>query len=107
MGRPEPRSRISLSAPALSGAFTLAKQQKLERLLEATPQKTFRGRVLPQLSCHKKKHSGRGNLVLVPQSFTGGRQNPQWNGRIGRDQVVAGKIVSKEASSNATKSVEF
>ena len=42
--------------------------------------------------------------VLVPQSFTGGRQNPQWNGRIGRDQVVTGKIVSKEASSNAKKS---
>ena len=25
--------------------------------------------------------------MLVPQSFTGGRQNPQWNGRIGLDQL--------------------
>ena len=45
--------------------------------------------------------------MLVPQSFTAGRQNPQWNGRIGLDQVVTGKIVSKEASSNAKTSFEF
>ncbi|CAK0846266.1 unnamed protein product, partial [Prorocentrum cordatum] len=54
------------------GAFTLAKQQKLERLLEATPQKTFRGRVIPALSCWKVKHSGRNNVGRITTRHRGG-----------------------------------
>ena len=42
--------------------------------------------------------------MLVPKSFTGEGQHPQWNDRIGLLQAVTGKIVSKEASSNAKKS---
>ena len=74
--------------------------------------------------------------MLVPKSFTGERQtpsverphrafssrrrenreqggflecqeDPQWNDRIGLDQVATGKIVSKEASSNAKMSFEL
>jgi len=54
------------------GAFTLAKQQKLERLLEATPQKTFKGRVIPALSCWKVKHSGRNNTGRITTRHRGG-----------------------------------
>jgi len=54
------------------GAFTLAKQQKLERLLEATPQKTFRGRVIPKLSVWKVKHSGRNNEGRICTRHRGG-----------------------------------
>ncbi|CAE7537525.1 rplB [Symbiodinium pilosum] len=46
-------------------AFTLAKQQKLERLLEATPQTTFRGRVIKQLSTRRIRHSGRGDVGRI------------------------------------------
>ncbi|CAE7248254.1 rplB [Symbiodinium natans] len=46
-------------------AFTLAKQQKLERLLEATPQSTFRGRVIKQLSTRRIRHSGRGDVGRI------------------------------------------
>lgn len=46
-------------------AFTLAKQQKLDRLLEATPQVTFRGRVVPQLSIFRVRHAGRNNVGRV------------------------------------------
>eukprot|EP00913_Durusdinium_trenchii_P027942 g26199.t1 len=44
-------------------AFTLAKQQKLEKLLEATPQKTFRGRVIKQLSTRRIRHAGRNDDI--------------------------------------------
>lgn len=61
-----------LPAPTVVGAFTLAKQQKLERLLEATPQTTFRGRVIPRLSTHKIKHSGRNNHGSICTRHRGG-----------------------------------
>mmetsp|Transcript_63317 Transcript_63317/g.151047 ORF Transcript_63317/g.151047 Transcript_63317/m.151047 type:complete len:360 (+) Transcript_63317:177-1256(+) len=54
------------------GAFTLAKQQKLERLLEATPQETFRGRVIPRLSIYKVQHSGRNNRGRICMLHRGG-----------------------------------
>lgn len=54
------------------GAFTLAKQQKLERLLEATPQTTFRGRVIPALSVWKVKHSGRNDVGRICTRHRGG-----------------------------------
>jgi len=54
------------------GAFTLAKQQKLERLLEATPQVTFKGRVIPRLSCWKVKHGGRNDGGRVATRHRGG-----------------------------------
>eukprot|EP00929_Paragymnodinium_shiwhaense_P008184 TRINITY_DN112128_c0_g1_i1.p1 TRINITY_DN112128_c0_g1~~TRINITY_DN112128_c0_g1_i1.p1 ORF type:complete len:375 (+),score=63.48 TRINITY_DN112128_c0_g1_i1:151-1275(+) len=54
------------------GAFTLAKQQKLERLLEATPQETFKGRVVSKLSVYKIKHSGRNNWGVVTTRHRGG-----------------------------------
>lgn len=57
---------------SVPGAFTLAKQQKLERLLEATPQKTFKGRVIPGLSCWKIKHSGHNQLGRVTTRHRGG-----------------------------------
>jgi len=59
-------------AQTVVGAFTLAKQQKLERLLEATPQKTFKGRVIPKLSVWKVKHSGRNNLGRICTRHRGG-----------------------------------
>lgn len=58
--------------PTVLGAFTLAKQQKLERLLEGTPQETFRGRVIRQLSCHRIKHSGRNNVGRITTRHRGG-----------------------------------
>mmetsp|Transcript_63609 Transcript_63609/g.186047 ORF Transcript_63609/g.186047 Transcript_63609/m.186047 type:complete len:361 (-) Transcript_63609:75-1157(-) len=54
------------------GAFTLAKQQKLERLLEGTPQTTFKGRVIPRLSCWKVKHSGRNDVGRICTRHRGG-----------------------------------
>mmetsp|Transcript_23121 Transcript_23121/g.41797 ORF Transcript_23121/g.41797 Transcript_23121/m.41797 type:complete len:356 (-) Transcript_23121:45-1112(-) len=54
------------------GSFTLAKQQKLERLLEATPQKTFRGRVIGKLSTKRIRHSGRNNLGRICTRHRGG-----------------------------------
>mmetsp|Transcript_165966 Transcript_165966/g.532789 ORF Transcript_165966/g.532789 Transcript_165966/m.532789 type:complete len:375 (-) Transcript_165966:79-1203(-) len=54
------------------GAFTLAKQQKLERLLAATPQKTFRGRVIPALSTWRVKHSGHNDQGRVTTRHRGG-----------------------------------
>ena|ERR1719284_361776 len=54
------------------GAFTIAKQQKLEKLLEATPQTTFRGRVIPALSCHRVKHGGRNDTGRITIRHRGG-----------------------------------
>lgn len=54
------------------GPFTLAKQQKLERLLEATPQKTFKGRVIARLSTWKVKHSGRNSDGRMTTRHQGG-----------------------------------
>lgn len=59
-------------SPSVVGAFTLAKQQKLERLLAATPQKTFRGRVIPRLSTWRVKHSGRNNVGRITTRHRGG-----------------------------------
>jgi len=59
-------------APTVLGAFTLAKQQKLERLLEGTPQETFRGRVIPKLSTHRIKHSGRNDAGRMTTRHRGG-----------------------------------
>eukprot|EP00930_Biecheleria_cincta_P061897 TRINITY_DN47436_c0_g1_i1.p1 TRINITY_DN47436_c0_g1~~TRINITY_DN47436_c0_g1_i1.p1 ORF type:complete len:356 (+),score=40.54 TRINITY_DN47436_c0_g1_i1:78-1145(+) len=53
------------------GAFTLAKQQKLERLLEATPQKTFRGRVIQKLSTRRIRHSGRNDSGRITTRHRG------------------------------------
>lgn len=58
--------------PAVRGAFTLAKQKKLVKLLEATPQDTFRGRVIPALSCVEVKHSGRNNSGRMTVRHRGG-----------------------------------
>lgn len=58
--------------PTVLAAFTLAKQQKLERLLEGTPQETFRGRVIPKLSTHRIKHSGRNNVGRLCTRHRGG-----------------------------------
>jgi len=58
--------------PTVQGAFTLAKQQKLERLLSATPQTTFKGRVIPKLSVWKVKHSGRNNWGKMTTRHRGG-----------------------------------
>jgi len=54
------------------GAFTYAKQQKLEKLLEAEPLQTFKGRVIPKLSCHRVKHSGRNNWGKITTRHRGG-----------------------------------
>lgn len=62
----------STPSPTVVGAFTLAKQQKLERLLEATPQTTFRGRVVPRLSYGRVKHSGRNNSGKITTRHRGG-----------------------------------
>mmetsp|Transcript_48073 Transcript_48073/g.103008 ORF Transcript_48073/g.103008 Transcript_48073/m.103008 type:complete len:374 (-) Transcript_48073:43-1164(-) len=59
-------------APNVVGAFTLAKQQKLDRLLAATPQKTFRGRVIPKLSTWKIKHGGRNDKGHMVTRHRGG-----------------------------------
>lgn len=53
-------------------AFTLAKQTKLQRLLEATPQVTFKGRVIPRLSVWKVKHGGRNDGGRVCTRHRGG-----------------------------------
>lgn len=60
------------ASPSVVGAFTLAKQQKLEHLLEGTPQDTFRGRVIPKLSTHRIKHSGRNNVGRITTRHHGG-----------------------------------
>jgi ribosomal protein L2 len=60
------------SAQTVQGAFNLAKQQKLERLLEATPQNTFRGRVIPRLSTWKVKHGGRNQGGRITTRHRGG-----------------------------------
>ncbi|CAJ1328201.1 unnamed protein product [Effrenium voratum] len=54
-----------LPKQSVIAAFTLAKQQKLEKLLEATPQKTFRGRVIKGLSTGRKRHSGRNDVGRI------------------------------------------
>lgn len=84
------------------GAFTLAKQQKLERLLEATPQKTFRGRVIPKLSVWKVKHSGRNNLGRICTRHRGGgtRQRLRFVDFNGAWQVLSdnfGKMFSSQS----------
>lgn len=60
------------TTPSVLGAFTLAKQQKLERLLEATPQETFKGRVIPKLSCNRVKHGGRNDSGRITTRHRGG-----------------------------------
>jgi len=60
------------AAPSVLGAFTLAKQKKLEHLLEGSPQDTFKGRVIPRLSTHRIKHSGRNNVGRICTRHRGG-----------------------------------
>jgi len=64
--------KTELPAQTVVGAFTLAKQQKLERLLAATPQDTFRGRVIPRLSTQRIKHSGRNDSGRITTRHRGG-----------------------------------
>jgi len=59
--------------PTVFTAFTLSKQRKIEKLLEETPQVTFRGRVHGGLSCRwLVKHSGRNETGRVTTRHRGG-----------------------------------
>lgn len=63
--RPQP-------SPTVLSAFTLSKQRKLTRLLAGEPQKTFRGRVVHQLSVLRVNHSGRNNLGRITTRYRQG-----------------------------------
>lgn len=58
--------------PEVLTAFTLAKQQRLEKLLENNPLILHRGRVIKQLSCRKIKNAGRSNVGRITTRHIGG-----------------------------------
>lgn len=58
--------------PEVLTAFTMAKQQRLEKLLENNPLILYKGRVIKHLSCRRIKNAGRNNVGRITTRHIGG-----------------------------------
>ncbi|VWU50380.1 mitochondrial ribosomal protein L2 precursor [Hepatocystis sp. ex Piliocolobus tephrosceles] len=64
-----PKKEIKLD---VLSAFTMSKQQRLDKLLEDNPLILYKGRVIKKLSCPKIKNSGRNHFGKITTRHRGG-----------------------------------